>query len=198
MIFGTLTAMAKAGKIAAVLGLLAVSAIAYYAITSRRVPSKPPDPPRLPISVAGVNEPVELRVEPVPLPVLSPGEQALSDELKKPLPPNTKLDMIAVVNRVLKSHPDYGDGYAMRIAGLCDVPATKPEAIVSDINSAIKYGINPESTSPGDLLSFRARLEYSKGQFQAALTDLDNGMKSNLDGAAQMFNNGTVKPSDNP
>jgi len=196
--FDTLTAMAQRWKVAGFIAVVCVAGAAYYGLKHRPPTAKPLDGPRPPILVAGVNEPDELRVEPFPLPVLTPPEQAFADELRKPKVPNAKFDMLALVNPVLKSYPDYGDGYAMRATALCEVPATKPADIISDINSAIKYHAKPENASSGELLSIRARLEYAAGQSDSAMTDLENGMKSNLDDAAQIFNNGNVKPSEMP
>lgn len=159
-------------RIAGFVAVICASGAAYYALTNRKPVVKPPDGPHPPILVVGVNEPDELRVEPFPLPVLTPPEQAFADQLRKPTSPNAKFDMLAMINPILKSYPDYGDGYAMRVTALCEAPATKPAAIISDIDSAIKYHAKPESASTAELLSFRARLEYAAGQSGSAVTDL--------------------------
>ena len=158
VIFDRLTAMATRGRMAALIGIIVVSALAYYAIANRQPPVKQVDLPRAPILVAGIDEPEELRVEPTPLPVLTPAEQAFANELRKPTPPNAKRDVVALINPILKSFPEYGDGYAMRMQSLCYVNATKAESIVSDINFAIKYHAKQEGVSPVELLRVHATI----------------------------------------
>src|ERR1700733_14518403 len=98
LIFDTLTSMAMRGRIVAVVAIICVSGASYYALKNRKAVVKPPDVPHPPILVVGVNEPDELRVEPFPLPALTPPEQEFADQLRKPTAPNTKFDVLAMIN----------------------------------------------------------------------------------------------------
>jgi hypothetical protein len=87
------------------------------------------------IRVAGVQEPEEMMVEPLPLTIMTEPERMLKDArmstdgIKDPV-------LQSALNRILEKYPDYSDGYATRVACLCS--GSDRTAILSNVNSALK------------------------------------------------------------
>jgi tetratricopeptide (TPR) repeat protein len=90
--------------------------------------------------------------------------------------------LLLLLNRRLKEHPDFAAGYVLRLEILCK--GNDADAILSDINNALKYrsnlprGDNNNYYSETKLLSLRANLEHANGNYQSAIEDLDQAIRS--------------------
>jgi tetratricopeptide (TPR) repeat protein len=186
--------MARRWEIVAVLGLIGGSTLVYYEITNRRPTANPADLHRPPILVAGVTEPDELRVEPLAPPTPNAADRALGEAFQKLGSKNATTDILNLVNPLLASYPDYADGYVLRVGALCQLSTSNHTAIISDIDAAIKYHPRAESSSVGNLLAMKAKIEYADDEDGRAMADLEAAMRGDLEKAAQMFNNGQVAP----
>jgi hypothetical protein len=73
-----------------------------------------------PVLISGVNEPDEMRVEPFPLTIdLTPPERMLGDAMKSG-GNNKPAALLPALNQILAKHPDFTDGYVMRLGALCE------------------------------------------------------------------------------
>ncbi|HCC55917.1 MAG TPA: hypothetical protein DEQ47_01400, partial [Solibacterales bacterium] len=184
--FLTITGIAL---IAGLIGLLA-----YRARVNHAQPTKANDPHSAPILIPGIQEPEEMRAEPIPAAVLTPPERMLGDAMQQAGNKGEPAALRPALDRILAKFPDYSDGYVMRLGSLCD--GTDRAAILSDINNALKYVSNSRSgkDSSGSLLSMRAKVAHSNGDDSAAMEDLDKAIHANLADAAQFVNSGAIAP----
>jgi tetratricopeptide (TPR) repeat protein len=148
---------------------------------------------RDPILIPGIQEPAEMRVEPIPVAVLTPPEQMLGEAMQQ-VGNKGPAALLPALDRILAKYPDYSDGYVMRLGSLCD--GSDRTAILSNVNSALKYVSNSRTgkDSPGSLLSMRAKVEHTNGDDSAAMEDLDKAIHANLADAATFVNSGAVAP----
>jgi tetratricopeptide (TPR) repeat protein len=66
---------------------------------------------------------------------------------------------------------------------------------LSDIDNALKHAGNSLLKElAGSLLSMWAKIEYAKGDYVAAMDDLDKAIRSDLTKATRYANSGAVKP----
>jgi tetratricopeptide (TPR) repeat protein len=147
-----------------------------------------------PILIPGVTEPEEMRVEPFPKVVPTEPERMLGDAMKETRGNSDPNALLPALNRILAKHPDYGDGYVMRLASLCS--GKDHAAILSDINNAIKYNTSSENATDtqASMLSMRAKLEHDGGDDTAAMRDLDAAVHANLADATRFTNSGANAP----
>lgn len=147
-----------------------------------------------PILIPGVTEPEEMRVEPFPKVVPTEPERMLGDAMKETRGNSDPNALLPALNRILAKHPDYGDGYVMRLASLCS--GKDHAAILSDINNAIKYNTSSENATDtqASMLSMRAKLEHDGGDDTAAMRDLDAAVHANLADATRFTNSGATAP----
>jgi len=168
-----------------------VTVVEYHPHINRSQTASPLKPHRRPILIPGVQEPEEMRVEPFPIHILSAPEQMLwlkgNDSGKRD-------GSLAVLNRVLAKYPNYSDGYVMRLGLLCD--SHDHAAILSDINSALKYISSSQAgkDSLGSLLSMRAKVKHDNGDDAGAMEDLDEAIHANLTNATNFVNSGSMNP----
>jgi tetratricopeptide (TPR) repeat protein len=147
-----------------------------------------------PILIPGIQEPAEMRVEPIPVAVLTPPEQMLGEAMQQVGNKGGPAALLPALDRILAKYPDYSDGYVMRLGSLCD--GGDRTAILSNVNNALKYVSNSRTgkDSPGSLLSMRAKVEHTNGDDSAAMEDLDKAIHANLADAATFVNSGAVAP----
>lgn len=65
---------------------------------------------RGPILIPGVQEPEEMRVEPIPVEVLRPPERMLADAMQQAGNKSDPAALQPALNRILAKYPDYSDG----------------------------------------------------------------------------------------
>jgi len=181
--------------IALFVGLIAL--FAYHAHTDHGQSAVAVSRHSDPILIPGIQEPEEMRVEPIAAAVLTPPERMLADAMQQAGNDNNKggpAALLPALDRILAKYPDYSDGYVMRLGSLCD--GSDRAAILSNINSALKYVSNSRSgkDSPGSLLSMRAKVEHGNGDDSAAMEDLDKAIHANLADASQFVNSGAIAP----
>ena len=125
-----------------------------------------------PVLISGVQEPAEMRVEPIPAAVLTPPERMLGEAMQQVGNRGGSAPLLPALDRILAKYPDYSDGYVMRLGSLCD--GGDRTAILSNVNSALKYVSNSRmgKDSPASLLSMRAKLEHVNGDDSAAMEGL--------------------------
>ena len=178
--------------------LLAVISILIYRIYPKhRHDNVSENLHRDPILVPGIQEPAEMRVEPIPVAVLTPPEQMLGEAMQQVGNKGGPAALLPALDRILAKYPDYSDGYVMRLGSLCD--GSDRTAILSNVNMALKYVSNSRTgkDSPGSLLSMRAKVEHTNGDDSAAMEDLDKAIHANLADAATFVNSGAVAPEKN-
>jgi tetratricopeptide (TPR) repeat protein len=149
-----------------------------------------------PVLIAGVQEPEEMRVEPLPTNKLtiSAPERMLGEALQKT--DNSKpATLLPALNRILDLYPDFSDGYIMRAFALCD-PGNDRTAITADLDRALKSIASSRTgkESALSLLSTRAKMKYADGDFSAAMNDLENAIRADFEKATEFTNSGGVKP----
>jgi hypothetical protein len=148
-----------------------------------------------PILIRGIQEPDELRVEPLPSTqmVLTPAERMLAEAMQgaDKSDPNA---LLPALNRILTSYPEFAEGYVLRLGALCGT--NDPAAILSDIDNSIKFAgaSHPLKDSRVSLLSMRAKIEYATGHYDAAMNDLETAVRIDLRKATEFTNSGAVKP----
>lgn len=152
------------------------------------------DEQRPPILIPGVQEPDEMRVEPVPFnkPTLSAPEQMLAKVIT-----GNQQDWLPALNSILASYPDFAEAYILRLDPLCK--SGDRTAIQSDLNNALKFiGNSNDSFSSAmkeqlpDLLSMRAKIEYTNGDYKGAMDDLEKLIRT---GEPMRFaNDGGIAP----
>ena len=149
-----------------------------------------------PILIPGVEEPEEMRVEPLQVPVLTAPERMLRDAERQLGSNNSPAALLPALNRILAKYPDFADGYVRRLASLCG--GNDRAAILSDVNRALKYASKLDSTwSVPSLLSMRAKMKYDKDNFAGVMEDLDKAVHADFS-SARLFVNRTpaLKASD--
>jgi tetratricopeptide (TPR) repeat protein len=148
----------------------------------------------LPILIPGVAEPEEMRVEPFPKFAPTEPERMLGDAMKATQGNNDPNALLPALNRILAKYPDYGDGYAMRLASLCS--GKDRTAILSDINNTLKYNMSSENAkdTQASMLSMKAKLEHDGGDDAAAMRDLDAAVHANPAEAVRFTNSGATGP----
>jgi tetratricopeptide (TPR) repeat protein len=148
---------------------------------------------RAPILIPGVQEPDEMRVEPFPIIVPTEPVKMLAEATQK-FGKTEPATMLPALNRVLAKFPDFSDGYAMR-ATLSFCESGDMATALSDIDNALKHAGNSlVKELAGSLLSMRAKIEYAKGDYVAAMDDLDKAIRADLTKATGFANSGAVKP----
>ena len=135
-----------------------------------------------------------MRVEPIPVAVLTPPERLLGEAMQQAGNKGGPAALVPALDRILAKYPDFSDGYVMRLGSLCD--GGDRTAILSNVNNALKYVSNSRTgkDSPGSLLSMRAKVEHANGDAAAAMEDLDKAVRANLADAATFVNSGAVAP----
>ena len=93
-----------------------------------------------PILIPGVQEPDEMRVEPIPVAVLTPPERLLGEAMQQAGNKGSPAVLMPALDRILAQYPDFSDGYVMRLGSLCD--GGDRTAILSNVNNALKYVSN--------------------------------------------------------
>jgi tetratricopeptide (TPR) repeat protein len=166
--------------------IVAAQCVALPQISSTRIP--------------GVQEPPELMGEPKsftpPSEAMKQFAQALRKDYKNIEQIKTGRDGLT---KLLQENPEYSDGFLMRaLFNRCMLNSEATEDILKDINTAIStYAMQkfPRSyESLADHHSFRAKVEFDTGNYQAAMDDLEAAMKQKLDDADKIFNSGGTKP----
>lgn len=135
-----------------------------------------------------------MRVEPFPKFVPTEPERMLGDAMKETRGNSDPNALLPALNQILAKHPDYGDGYVMRLGSLCS--GKDHGAILSDINNALKYNAGSENAkeTQASMLSMKAKLEHDGGDDTTAMRDLDAAVHANLAGAARFTNSGATAP----
>jgi tetratricopeptide (TPR) repeat protein len=154
------------------------------------------------VSVLGVHEPDEMRVEPFPIATveMTAPERELAeatDNLSKVNLP----EMLPVLDRILAKYPDFAEGYVFRLHAFCE--GNEPQKVMSDISNALKFmstsrfmgtaGSLIKDTSAA-LLSMRAKLEYANGDYVAAMNGLEKVIQADLENATKFTNSGAAEP----
>lgn len=147
-----------------------------------------------PVLIPGIQEPAEMRVEPITVAVLTPPERMLGEAMQQVGNRGGPAALLPALDRIITKYPDYSDGYVMRLGGFCD--GSDRAAILSNVNNALKYVGNSRTgkDSLTSLLSMRAKVEHANGDDSAAMGDLDKAIHSNIADATQFVNSGAVAP----
>lgn len=99
-------------------------------------------------------------------------------------------EMMTLVSTFITTHPSFGDAYVFRVVGqYCELHQPASEALLDDVNKALQS--SPKQT---ELYGMRARLEYDLGRYQAAVDDLEKGLRLSPDNASEVLKVGSVKP----
>ena len=189
--------MARSSRYVLLASLIVAAVAAFFVFMhDRHAASQAPaaETHRDPILIPGVTEPEEMRVEPFPVLVPTAPERMLGDAMKETRGNGDPNALLLALNRILTKYPDFADGYAMRLASLCN--GKDHSAILSDINNALKYNSSSESAkeTQAGMLSMKAKLEHDNGDDDDALRDLDRSIHVNLADAAQFANSGATAP----
>jgi tetratricopeptide (TPR) repeat protein len=149
---------------------------------------------RQPILIPGIQEPEEMRVEPLPINRVEPTapERELAEATNNFSKVNLA-EMLPALDRILAKYPDFADGYVFRIGALCE--SNDRRRVISDLNSALKFIGNSRTgkDSIGSLLSMRAKLAYADGDYVGAMDGLDKAIRVDLKKAAEFTNSGAAK-----
>jgi hypothetical protein len=139
--------------------------------------------PRAPILIPNIQEPEEMRVAPYPGSdaVLTPADRMLGEAMTNGN--NDANAMLPAINRVVASYPEYAPAYVMRLGALCE--GSDKDAVLSDINNALKFGSSKVFSetmkqSVGSFYGMRANVEYLKGDYAGAITDLEKAVHADL------------------
>jgi len=148
------------------------------------------------VLVVGVQEPEELKVEPMKVWPTPPTDKMFNDALQKAggkFDPQTTLP---IYDRILASHTDWANGYSGRAAMLCERGnAADQAAILSDITEAISYWKSGSSAlSLVDLLTLRAKIEHNLGDDAHALADIERAIATDPANAKKVINSGAIAP----
>jgi tetratricopeptide (TPR) repeat protein len=146
------------------------------------------------VSISGVQEPEEMRVEPIPFKKAEP--TAAEQELAEATNNFSKIDdgtVSPALDRILAKYPEFADGYVFRLNGLCNRNDLR-RAIV-DVNSAIQFaGKSRVRETLASLLAMRAKLMYANGDYVGAMNALDRTISNDPEHATEFTNSGGVKP----
>lgn len=189
--------MARSSRFVLLALLIAVAAVLAYRYrphTQQHPQSGVAETHPEPILVPGLEEPEEMRVEPFPKFAPTEPERMLGDAMKETQGNSDPNALLPALNRILAKYPDFGDGYAMRLGSLCS--GKDHAAILSDINSALKYNATSEDAkeTQAPMLSMKAKLEHDSGDDSAAMRDLNTAIHANLADAARFTNSGATAP----
>jgi hypothetical protein len=92
--------------------VLAAIGLFIYRSHSRRVPGVATENVhRDPILIPGVQEPEEMRTEPIPVEVLAPPERMLGEAAEQVGSNGNPAALLPALDRILAKYPDYSDGY---------------------------------------------------------------------------------------
>lgn len=152
---------------------------------------------RKPILIPGIQEPDELRVEPLAAsPKLTAPAQMLADAMKGSGDKDDPNTFLHALNRVIAKYPDYPDTYLIRLGELCK--GNDRAAAMSDINSALRFRstslVGNDSELLLSLLSMRAKVEHESGDDSAAMDDLEKAIHADLAHATKITNSGGIAP----
>jgi len=143
-----------------------------------------------PILTPGIQEPEEMRVEPISVEVPTAPDRMLGEAMEQVVNKSSPAALLPALDRILAKYPDYAVGYVMRVGSLCE--GNDRAAILSNINSALRYIGNSRigKDSLGSLLSMRAKIEHANGDDGSAMEDLDKAIHANLADSTQFVNSG--------
>src|SRR5262249_26341319 len=155
--------------------------------------------PRAPILIPNIQEPEEMRVPPFPTSnvELTPADRMLGEAIQAK---NDVHAMLPAINRVIASYPEYAAAYVIRLGALCE--GNDKDAILSDINNALKFSESSQhrlsekvlKQSLGSLYGVRAKIEYLKGDYMGAISDLSKAVHAHLTKPATFVNSRAVYP----
>ncbi len=185
------------GAIGVALALAFIALFAHRAQVNRTSSTGTDELHSAPVLIPGIQEPAEMRVDPIPVVVLSPPERMLGDAMQRVGNKGGPAALLPALDRIIAKYPDYSDGYVMRLGAFCD--SSDRVAILSNINNALRYVSNSRTgkNSIGSLLSVRAKIEHTNGDDPAAMEDLNKAIQANIADATQFVNSGTIAPEKN-
>ena len=150
---------------------------------------------RQPILIPGVQEPEEMRVEPLPTNNVEPtaSQRELAEAMNK-FKANKLAEWLPALDRILAKYPDFAEGYVFRIGALCE--SHDRRRAISDINSVLRFKDSSQviKDSIGSLLSMRAKLAYADGDYAGAMDGIEKAIGINLEKATEFTNSGAAKP----
>jgi len=150
---------------------------------------------RAPILIPGVEEPDEMRVEPLPKQhvELTAAERELAEATNNFSKINL-IELLPALDRILAKYPDFADGYIFRLGAFCENDDRRRAA--ADVNSALKSMGNSRTMKDtlGAFISMRAKLAYTDGDYVGAMDGLEKAIRADLKNATQFTNSGAVKP----
>lgn len=144
----------------------------------------------------------------VPANTLSPEDKKLGEAVMNTLSTagdgkdTTKLQQArAATSNLIKKYPDYAGAYALRATYSLMSHNPDLRQIESDIDAALKYHYSHKYDNyafPSDvaIYSLRAKVDMLAGDYQQAMTDLESAIKINPSSPNEIFNTGSVKPSE--
>jgi tetratricopeptide (TPR) repeat protein len=181
--------------IAACVMLLVVAASIMFRRLSSTTKEVAESQPRLhgPILIPGVDEPEELRVEPIPFPSLSPQMRMLSQAMES----KNHGDWLQALNHVIQKYPRYGDAYAIRATLLCE-GSGNGVAVMNDIESANRYGTEMLSDKPDMFVPIKAKIAHSNGNNTAAIAELFQYISKHPSDALSFAGSGGLAPEKAP
>jgi tetratricopeptide (TPR) repeat protein len=153
---------------------------------------------RAPILIPNVQEPDEMRVAPLPMrnAASTPADRMFEEAIQA-----NKSDAHAIlpaINRIIALYPEYAAAYVMRLRALCE--GSDKDAILFDISNALKLSASTENLletlnqSAGSLYGMRAKIEYLKGDYSGAISDLEKAVHADLTRPTDFVNTGGVEP----
>jgi len=150
---------------------------------------------RQPILIPGIQEPEEMRVEPLPINKveLTAPERELAEAMSK-FSKVSLVEMLPALDRILAKYPDFADGYVFRIGAVCK--SNDRPKIISDLNSALRFMGNSRTgkDSVGSLLSMQAKLAYANGDYVGAIDGIEKAIRVDFEKATQFTNSGAAEP----
>jgi tetratricopeptide (TPR) repeat protein len=151
---------------------------------------------RAPILIPGIQEPEEMRVEPVPTKKidLTVPERLMAEALQNS-DKSKPTSLLPALNLILATYTNFSDGYIMRAFALCDAGAD-PAAIAADLDRALQHSSAPRTgkESSLSLLSTRAKMQLARGDYVAALDGLEKAILADLASATQFTNSSAAQP----
>jgi tetratricopeptide (TPR) repeat protein len=198
-----LTALLVAAVIAALITLVPSQTMVpirspeEHAAGSRQMRVTETQQRREPILIPGVQEPDEMRVEPLLTKTveLTDPERELAEATRNFSKVNLA-ELLPALDRILAKYPDFADGYVFRLGAFCE--RNDWRAAMSDINNALKFMSSSRSMAakepPVDLLSMRAKPAYADGDYLGAMEGLDKAIRADLKNANRFTNSAAAKP----
>jgi tetratricopeptide (TPR) repeat protein len=180
-------------SLAATVLVIGIAVLGYQAYRHHTHRNQAESQQREPVLLPGIDEPLEMRVPPIPVIIPTDPERMLGEAMKKT--ENASPDaLMPELNRVISKYPDYADAYVMRLASLCK--GTDRDAIISNVNQALRYiessRISKDSTA--GLYSVRAKVEHDTGDDTHAMNDIERAIHTNVGEATQLANSGATSP----